>query len=157
MKQTVITFLLTVIFFECFSQFRDTSILIKSEPIKIEFASKNNISTAFVTFLKFGDGKYGIQFNMVATYKTSANIYARNMDSLTLKLNDGKLIILKPFDDIVYNLMGGQNSWTAYYFVDNTEITLLKSHRIEQIFSGASLQVKKRNANKIYEIANSFL
>jgi hypothetical protein len=157
MKQTVITFLLAIISFVCFSQFVDTYILNKSEQIKIVFASKNDISSASLAFLKFFGGKYGIQFNMIATSNKSAYIYARNMNSLTLNLNDDKQIILKPYKDTVYNLMDGTNSWSAFYFIEEAEISLLKNEQIIQIFSEAGLRIKKQTANKIYAIANSFL
>jgi hypothetical protein len=157
MKQPLFSFLLSITSFVSFSQNRDTTILIKSEPTKIAFASKSNISTASLTFLKFIDGEYGIQFNMVATSKTSAYIYAHNMDSLVFKLANNTNIILRPFKDTVYNQMDGTNNWTAYYFVGKSEISLLKSDRITQIFSGAGLQLKKQTSSNIYAIANSFL
>ena len=157
MKHPLFTFLLTIISFVSFSQNRDTAIFTKSEPTKIAFASKNDISTASLTFLKFVDGEYGIQFNMVASSKTSAYIYAHNMDSLVIKLANNKNIVLRPYKDTVYNQMDGTNNWTAYYFVEKSVISLLRSDRITQIFSGATLQLKKQTSSKIYAIANSFL
>jgi hypothetical protein len=157
MKQPLFIFLLTIVSLVSFSQNRDTTIVNKSESTKIAFASKNNISTASLTFLKFKDREYGIQFNIVATSKTSAYIYAHNIDSLVFKLANNKNIILRPYKDTVYNQMDGTNSWTAYCFVEKSEISKLRSDRITQIFSEMSLQLKKQTSFKIYAIANSFL
>lgn len=155
-KQFVFTLLLTLATYVCFSQERDLVVLNNSEPVKLSFTTKPTISSAFLTFLKFKDGGQGIQFNMVAPSKTSAHIYVHNMDSLTLKLNNEKSIILKPYKDTVYNQMDGSNSWTSYYVIDISELRLLKTELIIEIFTREKLRLKQQTANKIGIVVNSF-
>jgi len=161
-KKTLFSIILLASFVTSFSQSLETIVLSRSKTIDINYKTANYLSKASLTFLKFTNGRYGIQFSFTASQMTMSHIYVSNMDSLYLGLTHNKHLTLKTrYQDTVYNLMDGKNIWETYYFLDNSQFELFRKERLTEIFTpngikALTLRLKKNSKIEIYETANSF-
>ena len=137
---------------------KDTTIRFISDPKSISYSPSSLISNISYSSSYFKNGQRGIIFSFIA--KEKGQLPNIRIDSITLKLSNGKSLILNnPYGDTIVTRYDGGLYLAVLYSLDKSELGILKLQTITTlilIIDKQPLEINLRNKSQreLREFAN---